>query len=72
MRLPWGILAHAPFVIEHAQITVTDTAIADVDFDLIMVQGIGEIVLERLKASPGLSGGVGIYRWHGLSRVAVG
>jgi hypothetical protein len=66
------ILADSPFVIEYAQIAVTNPAVANVNFNLVMLESIREIVLERIETSAGLVGGVGMYGRHGLSPVAVG
>jgi hypothetical protein len=32
-----GVLSHAPFIVEHAQVTMADTAVVDINFYLLGV-----------------------------------
>jgi hypothetical protein len=38
-----GVLCHPPLVIQHAEITVTDTAVLNIDFDLMGAERTGVI-----------------------------
>ena len=48
-----GILRHPPFVIQHAEIAVTDAAVLDIDFDLVRAER-ARVILKLAQFSAGL------------------
>jgi hypothetical protein len=66
-----GILRYAPIIIEHAQVTMANAAVLDVNFDLARGKRT-RVVFKRFKFSSWSGSGVSFdhnkYRWFGLTR----